>query len=76
MCRKLGEHITCFRQSVANKPVKIKYQLRVSIVLMHLWILGEFAKLRKATVSFATSVCYLFVRMEQLGSHWADFDET
>ena len=32
--------------------------------------LGEFAKLRKATVSFVTSV-----RMEQLGSHSADFRE-
>jgi hypothetical protein len=33
-------------------------------------ILGAFAKLRKATVSFVMSV-----RMEQLGSHWTDFYE-
>ena len=30
--------------------------------------LGTFAKMRKATVSFVTSV-----RLEQLGSHWKDF---
>jgi hypothetical protein len=30
--------------------------------------LGAFAKLRKATISFAMSVCP-FVRMEQIGSH-------
>jgi len=29
-----------------------------------------FEKLRKATVSFVTSVC-MSVRMEQLSSHWA-----
>jgi len=33
-------------------------------------ILGAFAKLRKATISFVMSV-----RMEQLGSHWTDFHE-
>jgi len=37
-------------------------------------ILGAFAKLRKGTVNFVTSV-RLFVRMEQLGSHWTDFHE-
>ena len=40
--------------------------------------LGVFAKLRKATVSFVTSVwpCVcLSVFMEQLVSHWADFHE-
>ena len=36
--------------------------------------LGTFAKLRKATISFLVSVV-LFVRMEQLGSHWTDFGE-
>jgi hypothetical protein len=35
-------------------------------------ILGAFAKLRKATISFLTSV-RPFVRMEQLSSHWTDF---
>jgi hypothetical protein len=41
-------------------------------------ILGAFAKLRKATVSFAISVCPSFhpsVGMEQLCSHWTDFRE-
>jgi hypothetical protein len=32
--------------------------------------LGVFTKLQKATVSFSTSV-----HMEQLDSHWTDFDE-
>jgi hypothetical protein len=36
--------------------------------------LGAFAKFRKATLSFFLSVC-LSLRMEQLGSHWTDFDE-
>jgi len=36
--------------------------------------LGAFAKLLKATISFVVSV-RLSVRMEQLGSHWADFHE-
>jgi hypothetical protein len=35
---------------------------------------GALAKLQKATVSFVTSVCSS-VRMEKLGSHWADFNE-
>ena len=36
-------------------------------------LLGAFAKLRKATISFVISVCLSVrpsVRMEQLGSHW------
>ena len=33
------------------------------------YFLGAFAKLRKATVGFSPS------GMEQLGSHWTDFDE-
>jgi len=36
--------------------------------------LGEFAKLRKATISFVMSVCPS-VRMEQIGSYWMDFHE-
>jgi hypothetical protein len=36
--------------------------------------LGAFAKMQKATVSFALSVC-LSVRMEQLSSHWAGLHE-
>jgi type I site-specific restriction-modification system R (restriction) subunit len=36
--------------------------------------LGAFAKLRKATNSFAMSAS-LSIRMEQLDSHWTDFHE-
>ena len=36
--------------------------------------LSSFAKLRKATIGFVISVCPS-VRMEQLESHWTDFDE-
>ena len=36
--------------------------------------LGAFAKLEKATISVAMSVC-LSVRMGQLSSHWTDFHE-
>jgi hypothetical protein len=35
-------------------------------------------KIAKSDTSFVMSVCpsvYLSVRMEQLGSHWKDFDE-
>jgi len=37
-------------------------------------LLGASAKLRKATVSFVTSVCPS-LHMGQLGSHWLDFRE-
>jgi hypothetical protein len=41
-------------------------------------LLGAFAKLRKATISFVMSVhmsVRLSVHMEQLGSHWTNFHE-
>jgi hypothetical protein len=37
-------------------------------------ILGVFAKLRKATVSFVMHVC-MYVRKGQLRAHWTDFHE-
>ena len=37
-------------------------------------LLGAFAKLRNAAISFIMSVC-LSVRMEQLGSQWKDSHE-
>ena len=37
-------------------------------------LIGRLVKLRKAIISFVMSVC-LSVRMEQFGSHWADFHE-
>jgi hypothetical protein len=55
--------------------LKCVAKVRINIVLVALnaiWaFLGAFAKLRKATVSFVMSV-----RMEKLGFHWTDFDET
>jgi hypothetical protein len=38
------------------------------------YVLGMFAKLRKATISFVMSICPS-ASMEQLVSHWTDFDE-
>jgi hypothetical protein len=36
--------------------------------------LGALAKLQKGAISFLMSA-YLCVRMEQVGSHWADFHD-
>ena len=44
---------------------------RSHLNICDLAFLGAFTKWRKATISFVMSV-----RMEQLGSHWTDFDET
>jgi hypothetical protein len=38
-------------------------------------LLGAFAKLRKAIISFVMSVCPSVCRREQLGFHWTDFDD-
>jgi len=38
-------------------------------------ILGAFAELRKAFINFVMSVCLSVRPYEQLGSHWADFNE-
>ena len=46
----------------------------ISMLLWHR-LLGTFAKLRRVTISIVMSV-FPCVRMEQLGSHWTDFDET
>ena len=43
--------------------------------LFRLWFLGAFAESREANISFVMSV-RPSSRMEQLGSHWTDFDET
>jgi hypothetical protein len=37
--------------------------------------LGTFAKLQKETITFIMSI-HLSICMEQLSSHWTDFDET
>jgi hypothetical protein len=39
-------------------------------------VLGAFAKLRKATISFVMYVCLSVLRMEQLRFHWTDFHQT
>ena len=47
-------------------------------VLHFVTVLGAFAKLRKANISFFMSVCQSVrpsVRIEQFGSHWTDFHE-
>ena len=47
-------------------------------VLHFVTVLGAFAKLRKATISFFMSVCQSVlssVRIEKLGSHWIHFHE-
>jgi hypothetical protein len=43
-------------------------------LIIFLILLGAFAKLRKATSSFVMPV-RVSVIMEQLGSHWKDFQE-
>jgi hypothetical protein len=45
----------------------------VSEILLH--ILGEFANLRKASISLVMFVLPSVLRMEQLGSHITDFHE-
>jgi len=47
---------------------------KVSVTKFFIHLLGAFAKLRKVTISFVMSICPC-VRMEQLGSHWADYQE-
>jgi len=45
---------------------------------MLLEVMDALEKSQKATISFVMSVCLsvrLFVRTEQLGSHWTDFHE-
>ena len=61
------------RRTVHNTCVRSQMSDRYCDCVIPLF-LGAFAKLRKATVSFVTSV-RPSVRMEQLGSHWTDFRE-
>jgi hypothetical protein len=66
---------TSRRSESFSCPIRNKITLNVHNIssrFRRLWILGAFAKLRKATISFVMSV-RLSVRMEQLGSHWTDF---
>jgi hypothetical protein len=71
------------KKSFANFLAKITYiKLFVKIKSMMadmLYILGAFARLRKATIFFVMSVRLSVhlpsVRMEHLGSHWTDLHE-
>jgi len=45
-----------------------------SIISYGISLLGVFAKLQKATISFVTSV-HSSVHVEQLGSNWTEFHE-
>ena len=55
---------------MSNPRPAAKFNTRVTQKFKNGHFLGAFTKLRKATISFVMSV-----RMEQLGSHWADFHE-
>ena len=61
--RELHVFYLCFNFCVFLKSKKFFEQ-----------VLGAFAKLRKATISFVMSV-RPSARIEQLGSHWTDFRE-
>jgi hypothetical protein len=52
----------------AGKLVLI-FVINVQIILLHC-VLGAFAKLRKATISFVTSV-----RAERIDLHWMEFNK-
>ena len=67
-CFKVHDSVSAFLDSEENENL-------VQVFSQTKTVLGAFATLRKATISFITSVC-LSVRMEQLGSHWTHFDET
>ena len=58
------------------EPSSVRYkrteEIGTSNDIQTFCLLGAFAKLRKSTITFVMSV-RLFVRMEQLGSYWADF---
>jgi len=57
----------CVRSVVINK-------FSGAMWVQHPLFLGAFANLRKTTISIFLSYC-MFVRMEQLCSHWRDFHE-
>ena len=56
--------------NIVNAVLNLVHFLNILVV-----ILGTLGKLRKATISFVMSVRPP-VRMEELCSHWKDFDET
>ena len=61
---------------ICTRVVVTGYIISIDIIYD---VLGEYAKFRKVTISFVKSVSpsvRLFVRMQQLGFHWMDYDET
>ena len=58
---------------------EVRLKIRNWIYCCKIWLfLDEFAKVRKATISFVMSVRHsvsLSVQMEQLGSHWTYFHD-
>ena len=44
------------------------------VIVIVMFLLGAFTKLRKATSSFVVSLL-VFVRIERLGTYWKDFDK-
>jgi hypothetical protein len=55
------------RKNATFKTTGARCLLRIDFIL-----LGAFAELLKATISFVVSVCPS-VRIEQFGSNWKDF---
>jgi len=51
----------------------LAFSVKCELQLVIGFFLGAFVKVRTATISFVMSV-QLFVRMEQLGSHWRVFN--
>jgi len=61
---------------LAYRPCKLIFRPSLCLRMLSTILLGAFAKLRKATISFVMSCACLFVRpstsMAQLGSHCSD----
>jgi hypothetical protein len=74
-CREAVSHTPC--GTVETKGVHfcgVWQEIVMLFTKLGISFLGAFTKLRKATINFVMSV-RLSVRMEQIGSHWTDFQE-
>ena len=75
MCHQFNIQISLFKSIHTKCFARISEQRAVfPYTTLIDWFLGEFAKFRKATVSFVMSV-RPSVRMEQIGSLWTAFHE-
>lgn len=54
--------------------IGMRTELHAAKIVLYLFHFGAFAKLRKATLSFVTTL-RLYVRIKQLGCYWKDFRE-